>query len=231
MDNATENDEAIPTRISAENVAERYESLSEGYDEKCGELSYPGPTLISDLMQEYLSDRDAQLAILDLGCGTGLLGSILRAKAQSLVGVDLSEKMLRRAEATSMYDRLVHADAIEYLRDHPKCYDFIVAAGTFQSFGDLSELLRVSLDSLKPQGYLAFTLACGPLMGDDFYHQPEQYFTHAPQYVMRQLGELGICGGTIRRVSWPAPDPHSEHALVIVVQPPVDDLSMKIEVE
>lgn len=220
LDKTPEGVEAIPVRLPEETIAERFDLLSECYSEQCVKISYPDLTLVADMMQEYLIDGQLRLAILDLGCGTGRLGEILRPRAQLLEGVDLSEKMLGLADATGYYDRLIRADLIEHLREHPACYDWIVAAGTFQSIGDLSELLRLSFGSLKQHGYLIFTLACGPLMGDTYYYQPERYFTHAPQYVMQQLGELGISGGTIRRILWPSPDPHSEHALVVAVQRP-----------
>src|SRR5206468_435216 len=51
-------------------------------------------------LQRQAVDRvrpEGNLDILDLGCGTGLMGEQFRDRARSLVGVDVSEKMLEQA--------------------------------------------------------------------------------------------------------------------------------------
>jgi len=208
------------SRIEASWVARSFDSLAEEYDQQCRDKAYPGPAVVHEVLTESLGNIGSSVSILDLGCGTGLLGPVLRPLASELVGVDLSEQMLNKARATSAYDLLEHADALDYLGRHHSEFDIIVAAGVFHYFGELSPLLRHCFEALRPNGLLLFTLANGPLMGDSHYYQPEQYFTHAPQYVMQQLGELGINGGSLRRVLWPAADQHSEHALVVAVRRP-----------
>ena len=43
--------------------------------------------------------------MLDLGCGTGLSGQIIRPAARRLCGIDLSPDMVERAEARPIYER------------------------------------------------------------------------------------------------------------------------------
>ena len=52
---------------------------------------------------------------LDLGCGTGLCGPLLRPLVRLLTGLDLSQAMLDRAAARNVYDRLVQADLVDHL--------------------------------------------------------------------------------------------------------------------
>lgn len=51
---------------------------------------------------------------VDLGCGTGDGGEILRSHTGYLIGVDVDVEALRVAENRGFYDRLVHADARAY---------------------------------------------------------------------------------------------------------------------
>ncbi|MEL6583772.1 MAG: methyltransferase domain-containing protein [Pseudomonadota bacterium] len=54
--------------------------------------------------------------VVDLGCGTGAVAEVLRARfpERRLVGVDHSEVMLEEAEKTGLYDALVRADVAEW---------------------------------------------------------------------------------------------------------------------
>lgn len=51
--------------------------------------------------------------IVDLGCGSGAVGAVLRARFpdRRLIGVDTSPAMLDKARATGAYDTLLEADA------------------------------------------------------------------------------------------------------------------------
>ena len=51
-----------------------------------------------------------KLAILDLGCGTGLAGLAFQPLAARLDGVDLSPAMIEKARARGIYDHLDVAD-------------------------------------------------------------------------------------------------------------------------
>ena len=57
------------------------------------ELNYKTPKLISDILVNL--NRNSSLgSILDLGCGTGLLGLEIKEHCSKLEGIDLSKKML-----------------------------------------------------------------------------------------------------------------------------------------
>lgn len=54
---------------------------------------------------------------VDLGCGTGLMGPLLRNHvADSLVGVDLSAGMVVHARDRGCYDDLAVGELVEYLQ-------------------------------------------------------------------------------------------------------------------
>ena len=43
---------------------------------------------------------------MDLGCGTGLMGPLLRSHVKQLEGVDLSAGMVQKAKERGCYDKL-----------------------------------------------------------------------------------------------------------------------------
>lgn len=52
---------------------------------------------------------------VDLGCGTGLMGPLLRPHTQRLVGVDLSQGMVAKAKERGCYDALAVDELVQYL--------------------------------------------------------------------------------------------------------------------
>src|SRR3990167_9426576 len=72
-------------------------------------LDYTIPEQIQQALSNITSPC-ATLDILDLGCGTGLCGTALKPYAKTLIGVDLSEKMLAIASEKKSYDQLITDD-------------------------------------------------------------------------------------------------------------------------
>jgi predicted TPR repeat methyltransferase len=95
---------------------------------------------------------------LDLGCGTGMAGPLLRPRAKTLVGVDLSGQMLAKAGAKGVYDELAEAEMVEYLSRARTAYDLIFAADSLIYLGELGPLLEGAAAALRPGGLLAATL-------------------------------------------------------------------------
>jgi predicted TPR repeat methyltransferase len=100
----------------------------------------------------------AALDVLDAGCGTGLVAPLVRPYARTLVGVDLSERMLALARGRGLYDDLVHAELTEYLGREGALYDLIASVDTLVYFGDLSEVTRGLAHALRPGGHIVFTV-------------------------------------------------------------------------
>jgi predicted TPR repeat methyltransferase len=109
--------------------------------------------------------------ILDAGCGTGLCGPYLQKLSSSIVGVDLSKNMLRRAEARGLYAELVEGELVAFMQSHPASFDLLLSADTLVYFGPLEDVMQGARRCLRPGGYLAFSLeraesagACGYLL-------------------------------------------------------------------
>jgi len=89
-------------------------------------------------------------SVLDVGCGTGLLFSHVAAEAQTVVGVDISGKLLRHAKKRTRDFRdinLVQADA-DHLPFRSACFSMVSAFTVLQNMPKplktLSEFKRIA---------------------------------------------------------------------------------------
>lgn len=135
-----------------------YSEWAETYDTTMLDgLGYASPRLVAGLAAEW----NAQIIgpVLDIGCGTGLLGSELASRGFDLVdGVDLSPSMLEVAARRGTYRSLIEADLTAELPMPDGAYGGAVCAGTFTSghvdASCLDEIARV----LAPDAVLICTV-------------------------------------------------------------------------
>ena len=107
-----------------------------------------------------LVDTTSQLSILDIGCGTGIVGTCLSELLRTSIidGVDISPEMLEvaqskiRADANPVYSQLFEADLTKPISFADAKYDVAISAGTF-THGHLGPdaLLNV-LSVVRPGG-------------------------------------------------------------------------------
>jgi predicted TPR repeat methyltransferase len=185
--------EGAPARAGDEYVKLVFDHFAETFDRNLAELGYRAPQLLTDALAERLGTR-GQLDILDAGCGTGLCGPMLRPKARSLVGVDLSSGMVSKARPRKVYDELVVQELVEFMHTRPKAFDAVLSADTLVYFGSLGEAIGAARGCLRPGGFLAMTLESlqdGP-PGLGFRLQPHGRYSHAQWYVRDVLAAAGF---------------------------------------
>ncbi|MGF1577378.1 MAG: tetratricopeptide repeat protein [Cyanophyceae cyanobacterium] len=124
---------------------------------------------------------------LDLGCGTGLVGSLFRGRVKSLVGVDLSARMIQQAHDKGIYDHLFQMDLLEFLQRTEQSFDLILAGDVFIYIGDLSQSFAACAQSLTPGGILAITTEQGLPEQDYTLGSKTGRYAHSPSYLC-QLG-------------------------------------------
>jgi predicted TPR repeat methyltransferase len=123
------------------------------------ELAYCVPEALRAAVGRCWSDQPPTgLNVLDLGCGTGLVGRQFRDVAGRLTGVDLSMAMLAEATRSGVYDRLACDDVVQYMKTVGESFDLILAADLFIYIGDLRELFAVATSILKAGGLFAFSI-------------------------------------------------------------------------
>ncbi len=140
--------------------------------------------------------------ILDAGCGTGLCGPLVRSLCRSLVGVDLSSKMLARAQSRGCYDELVAAELVAFMRSRAGAFDAIVCADTLVYFGPLEEPLSAAREALRGGGPLVFTVEA-LATGEPADHKLELSgrYAHGERYLRRVLAGAGFVVGSLSHVT------------------------------
>lgn len=119
-------------------------------------LSYKLPTIVADRVRARYPELE--LNVLDLGCGTGLFGAALGKVTGSLVGVDLSDKMLQHAARRGVYSRLYAVDVVEALRQSlDGSYHVVVATDVLVYVADIRPFVKESFRVLQRDSLLIFS--------------------------------------------------------------------------
>lgn len=183
----------VPARASDAFVRRVFDRMAADFDTALAALDYRAPQLVAAALLARQGTTTAA-EVLDAGCGTGLLGPLLRDRSIRLVGVDLSPAMLAQAERRGCYDALAEAELEAYLSAAPGAWDVIVSADTLVYFGALDTVLAAAATALRPGGWLIFTLET---MADDG-HQPGYRlgltgrYAHTETYVADALDAAGL---------------------------------------
>lgn len=138
-------------------------------------LGYCGPDLIMAALGRACSliGRALQFdRVVDLGCGTGLMGAALAAHSGRIEGVDLSPRMLAKAHSTGHYHALHEGGLTPYLKQlEDAAADLVVAADVLIYLSDLQDVFVQSHRALRPGGLFAYTVQAhegsGTILGQD----------------------------------------------------------------
>lgn len=184
----------VPERASNAFVEATFDSFASSFEAKLQKLSYRAPALVGAMLERSDVEPLQRLDVLDAGCGTGLCGAIVAPFARSLVGVDLSEKMLAQARDKKLYRSLVKAELTEYLRDTSEAFDLIVSADTLVYFGSLQLVVSAFAAALRPNGMLVFTVEhdLGGDAGIGYRLEMHGRYSHSRAYVEQVLVSCGL---------------------------------------
>src|SRR4051812_8893888 len=146
-------DDAPPPRASDRAIQKIYKNFAASYESRMLEdLKYAGPERMLDAIRGAMGDRDG-LSILDLGCGSGLVGASVTKLAAELTGVDMSPEMIDLARARNIYDRLEVAEITQWLGRDDTLFDLIISCDCLIYFGDLGPIASAAARRLKPGGF------------------------------------------------------------------------------
>ncbi|MDG2421029.1 MAG: tetratricopeptide repeat protein [Gammaproteobacteria bacterium] len=186
LDSLTGKTTDVAPRDYVENLFDRYASNFE--NSLVEELDYRTPKLVSELLIKNTINNSI-CSILDLGCGTGLVGNEVRKFCRKLVGIDLSELMLREARKKRIYDELKHVDILEYLTSYKLDFDIFVAADVFVYIGDLSEIFRLIKGRNQSNGKLLFSTEHNEKEG--FILEQSGRYSHSRNYINNLCDKFG----------------------------------------
>jgi len=184
---------AAPARASDAYVARTFDAFAASFDANLSALGYRAPDLVAGLLQELLPAPSRCLDVLDLGCGTGLCGPLVRGWARRLSGCDLSAGMLDKARRRQVYDTLHQAELVAHLLAHPSAFDVLVCADTLCYFGDLTDAAGAAAKALRHGGVLVFTVeALAEERDAAFALLPHGRYAHHADHLRRSLQQAGL---------------------------------------
>ena len=152
------------------------------------QLQYAVPKRLWSLFHER-QDLACERA-LDLGCGTGLAGRVLRPFVKKLIGIDLSSKMLAIAKPKGLYDELIESELLTYLQHQPGKFDCVVAADVLPYLGDLQPLWEALVACLAPKATFWFTTEIS--QKEPWTLQESMRFCHHPEYIQTLCSQYGL---------------------------------------
>lgn len=151
-------------------------------------LQYNSHFLIRDIILKVATNRQLG-SVLDLGCGTGLLGALIHNFCDNLVGVDISSKMLEEARRKNVYNNLYHEEILEFIKSETLTFDYITAADVFVYIGDLDEIFKTIKNRNDCVGRFAFTTEHAD--GSGYRLTKSGRFTHSFDYIQSLSQKYG----------------------------------------
>ncbi len=135
-------EEKLPQKIRNEfsKVVDAYAKYRRDYPEK-----------VYDLIHSFCSDKEA--AVLDVGCGTGIVTNHLALYYKQVIGTDKEEGMIQAAKKSAYKNTTYIKVPTEALPFETGTFDLVTVASAYHWFDyDLAgkEIYRV----LKPEGKL-----------------------------------------------------------------------------
>ena len=177
-------------RASDAYVRTHFDGFADSFDSVLGRLGYRAPELVVEAVKSVHPNPGGSLAVADLGCGTGLCGPLLRPWARTLVGIDLSPRMIHHAKGRG-YDHLEVAELHEWLEGQaPDAFDLLICVDTLVYVGALGPAFAGCRHALREGGHLVTTLERSE--GEPVVLDGSGRYQHTPCHVEEAASEAGL---------------------------------------
>lgn len=181
--------EGDPSRSPPAYVRQVFDRYAGHFDRDLVErLGYRSPEMLAELVVRHLKPTPGSLAILDLGCGTGLVGVALAPLARRMVGLDLSPAMLAEARKRGLYADLIETDLESMMFDER--FDLAVAADVLVYLGDLGPAFAAIDRALAPGGAVLFSIE-ELTDGESYRLTDDLRYAHAYEHIRRMASDRG----------------------------------------
>ena len=148
--------ESVYDSKSAKDTHTLYRDWAKSYEEELISNEYVTPFRCAEALDRQLTDKKCN--ILDLGCGTGLLGRELQTLGyKNIDGIDFSNEMLKYAKETMIYRKLSREDLNSLYSIKSSPYDAVIAAGIISPSHANPDTINLGISALKSNGIMIFS--------------------------------------------------------------------------
>ena len=138
-------------------VEELFDNYAENFENHLVKKLKYSTKRVKDIILKYTNKKSFK-SVLDLGCGTGLVGLEMKKISKKLTGVDISKKMIGKARSKKIYDELVCKELVSYLKDNSLNHDLVIASDVLTYFGKCDEIFNlIKIKNNCKNTFFAFT--------------------------------------------------------------------------
>lgn len=192
--------QAVPAQCASSYVEQTFDEFARSFDVTLGRLQYRGPQLVENYLAEQVR-QEKLAAMLDLGCGTGLIGAAAQEYVQCIVGVDISQPMLDQAQAKQCYQHLYKSDIVAFLQQTERHYALITCMDTLNYLGRLDAIFALIAARLSIGGSLLFTTEKLTSATSPYRLNTSGRYSHRPEYIADILERCDLRIATIQEVT------------------------------
>ncbi|MBR5130260.1 MAG: tetratricopeptide repeat protein [Alphaproteobacteria bacterium] len=154
---------------------------------------------VIDAAAEMIQDKQFD-SVLDLACGTGTFGLKLKQNFNTLLGVDISQKMLDEAQKTSVYDKLEHMPIDDYFQSSNDKFDLIMALEVTGYLDNLSELFEGAKTHLHSDGQFIFSIEY-PLDKNETELSVNGRYLYSMEFTKQALEKAGLTVAEVKEIN------------------------------
>ncbi|WP_424811918.1 tetratricopeptide repeat protein [Roseococcus sp. YIM B11640] len=189
-------------RASDHYVTEVFDGFAARFEGALFALGYRIPGVMLRMIEAHwpgIANGSRKIGdVLDLGCGTGLIGVVLHdLLGGRLVGVDLSQRMLDVARDKCIYTELRRMDALAALEGDGTTYQAVILADVLCYFGALDALFRAARQRVEVGGVLLFSIEAGE-EGSRWTLSRNGRYQQSAEYVRACLAAAGFLAADFR---------------------------------
>ena len=153
-------------------------------------LKYDAPIMLKKALLDLGLAQRKYKNVIDLGCGTGLSGLEFRDIAETLIGIDLSEEMVRKAEQKNIYDQLYVDDIVGRLEILKTQFSLFISSDVFIYIGDLLPLFSCIKRHSTQNSLLVFSTEHTD--DGDFILRNTARYAHSKDYILSIAKQQGF---------------------------------------
>jgi len=139
-----------------DDIQNHYSDWAKTYDAEIIDNGYASPQRCTEALAQFTESND--LKILDIGCGTGFSGKILKDYGfNDIDGCDINPEMLKIAETREIYQSMWLSDVEDPFPFEAGKYDAITAIGVIGSGAAPLEVFHAAISKLSKNGLFVFS--------------------------------------------------------------------------